>query len=41
MQNNQINSAQWDVIVIGAGLGGLSSAAYCAAAGKKTLLLKL
>ncbi|AMM29039.1 NAD(P)/FAD-dependent oxidoreductase [Acinetobacter pittii] len=40
MQNNQINSAQWDVIVIGAGLGGLSSAAYCAAAGKKTLLLE-
>lgn len=39
MPNTSFN-ASWDVIVIGAGLGGLTSAAYCAAAGKKTLLLE-
>lgn len=32
--------AAWDAIVIGAGLGGLSSAAHLAACGKKTLLLE-
>ncbi|MEQ3724782.1 NAD(P)/FAD-dependent oxidoreductase [Alcanivorax sp.] len=31
---------QWDAIVIGAGLGGMTSAACLAAAGKKTLLLE-
>jgi ferredoxin--NADP+ reductase len=31
---------QWDAIVIGSGLGGLSTAAYLAAAGRKTLLLE-
>lgn len=30
----------WDAIIIGAGLGGLSAAAYLAAAGKRTLLLE-
>jgi len=35
----QINN-QWDAIVIGSGLGGLSTAAYLAAAGRKTLLLE-
>lgn len=40
MNNATTNNVEWDVIVIGAGLGGLSSAAYCAAAGKKTLLLE-
>lgn len=40
MQKVAINTNAWDVIVIGAGLGGLSSAAYCAASGKKTLLLE-
>jgi all-trans-retinol 13,14-reductase len=31
---------RWDAIVVGAGLGGLSAAAYLAATGKKTLLLE-
>jgi phytoene dehydrogenase-like protein len=31
---------RWDAIVIGSGLGGLSSAAYLAAAGKRTLVLE-
>ncbi|WP_264014375.1 phytoene desaturase family protein [[Mycobacterium] manitobense] len=31
---------QWDAIVVGSGLGGLSTAAYLAAAGRKTLLLE-
>lgn len=39
MTANALDS-NWDVIVIGAGLGGLSAAAYAAAAGKKTLLLE-
>lgn len=39
MSNHSLNTS-WDVVVIGAGLGGLTSAAYCAAAGKKTLLLE-
>ncbi|MBW1884012.1 MAG: NAD(P)-binding protein, partial [Deltaproteobacteria bacterium] len=30
---------QWDVIVIGSGLGGLCTAAYLCAAGKRTLVL--
>ncbi|MGQ0621934.1 MAG: phytoene desaturase family protein [Panacagrimonas sp.] len=34
------SNAAWDVIVVGAGLGGLSSAAYLAACGKRTLLLE-
>ncbi|HBC19035.1 MAG TPA: phytoene dehydrogenase, partial [Alcanivorax sp.] len=34
------HSENWDAIVIGAGLGGLSSAAYLAASGKRTLLLE-
>lgn len=33
-------SEKWDVIVIGAGLGGMTSAAYSAASGKKTLLIE-
>lgn len=33
-------SGSWDAIVIGAGLGGLSSTAFLAAAGKRTLLLE-
>lgn len=33
-------SEKWDVIVIGSGLGGMTSAAYSAAAGKKTLLIE-
>lgn len=33
-------SAPWDAIVVGAGLGGLSSAAYLAATGQKVLLLE-
>lgn len=31
---------QWDAIVVGAGLGGLTSAAYLAAAGRRVLLLE-
>jgi all-trans-retinol 13,14-reductase len=31
---------QWDVIVIGSGLGGLACAAYLAAAGRRTLVLE-
>ncbi len=31
---------QWDAVVIGGGLGGLSAAAHLAAAGKRTLLLE-
>lgn len=31
---------QWDAIVVGGGLGGLTAAAYLAAAGRKTLLLE-
>ncbi|PTV48633.1 NAD(P)/FAD-dependent oxidoreductase [Acinetobacter oleivorans] len=38
MQKN--SNQNWDAIVIGAGLGGLSSAAYLAACGKRTLLLE-
>lgn len=34
------NSQNWDAIVVGSGLGGLSAAAYLAAAGKRTLLLE-
>ena len=31
---------QWDVVVIGSGLGGLACAAYLAAAGRRTLVLE-
>jgi len=34
------SNSNWDAIVIGAGLGGLSAAAYLAASGKRTLLLE-
>lgn len=37
--SNQLDS-RWDAIVVGAGLGGMSSAACLAAAGKKTLLIE-
>jgi phytoene dehydrogenase-like protein len=33
-------AAQWDAVVIGSGLGGLSCAAYLCAAGKRTLVLE-
>jgi phytoene dehydrogenase-like protein len=33
-------SEDWDAVVIGSGLGGLSCAAYLAAAGKRTLVLE-
>lgn len=33
-------SKRWDAIVVGSGLGGLATAAYLAAAGRKTLLLE-
>ncbi len=35
-----MNTQKFDVVVIGAGLGGLSSAAYLAKAGKKVLILE-
>ncbi|RDI66155.1 phytoene desaturase family protein [Nocardia pseudobrasiliensis] len=35
-----VDESRWDAIVVGAGLGGLSSAAYLAAAGQRTLLLE-
>ena len=31
---------KWDTIVIGSGMGGLTTAAYLAAAGKRTLVLE-
>jgi phytoene dehydrogenase-like protein len=37
---HHFEDSSWDVIVIGAGLGGLSAAAYTAAAGQKTLLIE-
>ena len=33
-------SERWDAVVVGSGLGGLSCAAYLAAAGKRTLVLE-
>ena len=35
-----MRSEQWDVVVIGSGLGGLACAAYLAAAGRRTLVLE-
>jgi len=35
-----MHAEQWDVIVIGSGLGGLACAAYLAAAGRRTLVLE-
>ena len=35
-----MQAEQWDVIVIGSGLGGLACAAYLAAAGRRTLVLE-
>ncbi|MFI5780097.1 phytoene desaturase family protein [Nocardia sp. NPDC051570] len=39
-QMDRVGPARWDAIVVGAGLGGLSAAAYLAAAGQRTLLLE-
>lgn len=38
--NKTGSSNRWDAIVIGAGLGGMSTAAYLAAAGQRVLLLE-
>lgn len=38
--SSQKNKEQWDAIVIGGGIGGLSTAAFLATNGKKTLLLE-
>lgn len=35
-----VDREQWDVVVIGSGLGGLACAAYLTAAGKRTLVLE-
>jgi phytoene dehydrogenase-like protein len=35
-----VSREQWDVIVVGSGLGGLACAAYLCAAGKRTLVLE-
>ena len=37
---NTHETQRWDAVVVGAGLGGLSAAAYLAAAGKRVLLLE-
>lgn len=34
------NERSWDAVVVGAGIGGLTAAAYLAVAGKRTLLLE-
>jgi all-trans-retinol 13,14-reductase len=35
-----MTETQWDAIVIGAGMGGMTAAAYLAAAGRRTLLIE-
>jgi phytoene dehydrogenase-like protein len=40
MSSTKRDRETWDAIVIGSGLGGLSCAAYLAAAGKRTLVLE-
>ncbi len=37
---NQIKSSHYDVVVIGSGMGGMTSAAYLSTAGKKVLLVE-
>jgi phytoene dehydrogenase-like protein len=40
MQRRTADRGPWDAIVVGSGLGGLTCAAYLAAAGKRTLVLE-
>ncbi|QIS20417.1 phytoene desaturase family protein [Nocardia terpenica] len=40
MNTNGSRATRWDAIVVGAGMGGLATAAYLTAAGQRTLLLE-